>query len=235
MAGKEARKYILIPEYAPLYAMAKCYGPTHGPLSKPTLTPVDIIGHLLNQTGRERVSIYEVIKEQNGFSKPVRLTKTNYKLSYQVIAGIHEKEPESGETKVSETILPEKTSTSPVEDPTPFTPEETNETNDLKTESDVTLDDASKVEDEAVSDDHVESEENSTDTTDDIAEIPTEAVHENSVDMVPDSQTSEDANEESSTEEETNESTNPYAGMTKAERKRARREARAKLGENNNI
>lgn len=231
MAGKEARKYILIPEYAPLYAMAKCYGPTHGPLSKPTLTPVDIIGHLLNQTGRERVSIYEVIKEQNGFSKPVRLTKTNYKMSYQAIAGIHEKEPESGETKVSKTTLPENTATPPTEDPMPFTPKETN---DLETKSDVTLDDAAKVEDEV----HIEESVDSDNDSDD-EDISTETAQDsNDTDIESDLQSDEDnSNEDSSNEEPVTEengaAVNPYAGMTKAERKRARREARAKLSEDN--
>lgn len=229
MAGKEARKYILIPEYAPLYAMAKCYGPTHGPLSKPTLTPVDIIGHLLNQTGRERVSIYEVIKEQNGFSKPVRLTKANYKMSYQAIAGIHEKEPESGETKVSKTTLPENTATPPTEDPMPFTPKETNETNDLETKSDVTLDDAAKVEDEV----HIEESVDSDNDSDD-EDISTETAQDsNGTDIESDLQSDEDSSSEESVTEENGAAINPYAGMTKAERKRARREARAKLGEGN--
>ena len=73
MANTVARKYILIPNYAPLYAMQKCYGPTQAPLTKPTLTPVDIIGQLMNQTGRERVTIYEVVKTPTGFSTPVQL------------------------------------------------------------------------------------------------------------------------------------------------------------------
>ena len=88
MANTVARKYILIPNYAPLYAMQKCYGPTQAPLTKPTLTPVDIIGQLMNQTGRERVTIYEVVKTPTGFSTPVQLTKTNYRLPYEQIAGI---------------------------------------------------------------------------------------------------------------------------------------------------
>lgn len=229
MAGKEARKYILIPEYAPLYAMAKCYGPTHGPLSKPTLTPVDIIGHLLNQTGRERVSIYEVIKEQNGFSKPVRLTKANYKMSYQAIAGIHEKEPESGETKVSETTLPENTATLPTEDPMPFTPKETNETNDLETKSDVTLDDAAKVEDEV----HIEESVDSDNDSDDEDSSTETAQDSDDTGIESDLQSDEDSSSEESVTEENGADINPYAGMTKAERKRARREARAKLGEGN--
>lgn len=80
------RKYILIPEYRPLYAMRRCFGPTHGPLERPTLTPIDVIGDLLKQTGSEQLSIYEVVKAANNkFSEPVRLTQTNYMKPYEEI------------------------------------------------------------------------------------------------------------------------------------------------------
>lgn len=85
MYMRPVRKYILIPEYAPLWAMQQCFGPPNGPLKQPTLTPVDIIGHLLKQTGREKITIYEVIKTTTGFSDPIRLTLDNYKLSYEEI------------------------------------------------------------------------------------------------------------------------------------------------------
>lgn len=81
------RKYILIPEYRPLYAMRRCFGPTNGPLTRPTLTPVDVIGSLLKQTGKEQLSIYEVKVLPNGkTTPPVRLTLTNYTLPYEEIA-----------------------------------------------------------------------------------------------------------------------------------------------------
>ena len=80
------RKYILIPEYRPLYAMQRCFGPTHGPLERPTLTPIDVIGTLLKQTGNERLTIFEVKKLDSGkFSEPVQLTQTNYMKSYDEI------------------------------------------------------------------------------------------------------------------------------------------------------
>lgn len=81
------RKYILIPEYAPLYSMRKCFGPTQGPLTRPTPTPVDIIGELLHQSGKEKLTIFEVIPEGKGFSDPVQLTLTNYNLPYEEIVG----------------------------------------------------------------------------------------------------------------------------------------------------
>jgi len=91
-----ARKLILIPEYRPLWAMAKCYGPTRGPLTKPWPTPVDIIGKLLLQSGKDEVTIYEVCpdpKNPKTMLSPVRLTLDNYMLPYETIAGM-KSEPE---------------------------------------------------------------------------------------------------------------------------------------------
>ena len=88
MYMRPVRKYILIPEYAPLWAMQQCFGPPNGPLKQPTLTPVDIIGHLLKQSGREKITIYEVVKNTTGFSDPILLTLDNYKLSYEEIVAI---------------------------------------------------------------------------------------------------------------------------------------------------
>ena len=85
-----ARKYILIPEYRPLYAMARCWGPLHGPLSKPTPTPIDVIGELLQQTGNEQVTIYETKPDPNHPNQMlphIRLTRDNYMLPYDEIAG----------------------------------------------------------------------------------------------------------------------------------------------------
>ncbi len=84
--SKLTRKYILIPEPRPLYAMHRCFGPTHGPLSRPCLTPIDVIGELLKQSGDEKLTIYEVLmNEDRTTSEPVQLTLTNYKLPYAEI------------------------------------------------------------------------------------------------------------------------------------------------------
>lgn len=91
------RKYIIVPEYAPLYALRKCFGPTKGPLSRPTQVPIDLIGELLHQTGKEKVSIFEVIPEGKGFSEPVQLTLTNYMLPYEEIVG---KTPDPEDTMI---------------------------------------------------------------------------------------------------------------------------------------
>lgn len=99
-------KYILIPEYRPLYAMRHCFGPTHGPLTKPCPTPVDVISQLLQQTGKEAVSIYEVkydTVKQTTTGDPIRLTLENYKMPYDQIVNVKVEEPESRSvTMVSE-------------------------------------------------------------------------------------------------------------------------------------
>lgn len=84
---KGPRKYIVIPEYRPLYAMQECYGPTHGPLKQPCLTPLAVIRKLLLQTGNESLTIMEVIKDEKTgkYSEPVRLTLDNYMLPYDEI------------------------------------------------------------------------------------------------------------------------------------------------------
>lgn len=80
------KKYIIIPEYKPLYAMRKCFGPPHGPLKKPCPTPIDIIGELLKQ--KDAITIFEVVKTSaTTFSNPVQLKLDNYQLSYDEIVG----------------------------------------------------------------------------------------------------------------------------------------------------
>ena len=91
--GTGDKKYIIIPEAYPLFAMAKVFGPKNGPLSKPTPTPIPIIGELLQQTGKYKVSIYEVVPTEidkktgqiTRFSDPVQLGLGNYTLPYEEI------------------------------------------------------------------------------------------------------------------------------------------------------
>ncbi|MDE6041805.1 MAG: hypothetical protein K2F99_09540 [Muribaculaceae bacterium] len=84
---KPARKYIMIPEYRPLFALAKAFGPTRGPIERPTPVNISVIGKLLQQTGRDAVSIFEVKRlGPNKFTKTqVQLTLDNYTLTYDEI------------------------------------------------------------------------------------------------------------------------------------------------------
>lgn len=104
---KTARKFIIIPEFAPLYAMRTCFGPTHGPLKQPTPTPIDVIGMLLKQRGDEKLTIMEVVKLSNGeFSTPVLLTPLNYRLPYDEIIRLEQEDATVGEV-VSTPIVEE--------------------------------------------------------------------------------------------------------------------------------
>lgn len=84
--ARPIRKYIMVPEYRPLFAMQECFGPQHGPLKEPCPTPIPVIGKLLRQDGNNKLTIYEVLKNSDRtFSSPVLLTLDNYTLPYDEI------------------------------------------------------------------------------------------------------------------------------------------------------
>ena len=129
-------KYIIVPNYCPLYAMSKCYGPTHGPLTKPCPTPVDIIRELLLQTGVEQVHIYEVgydAAKRTTYGEPIRLTMSNYQTPYDQLVRNSASQYAAGEVVTAEvteskpvtpTVLEAKVDISiedPTEEPTPIT------------------------------------------------------------------------------------------------------------------
>lgn len=98
-------KYIIVPNYCPLYAMSKCFGPTHGPLTKPCPTPVDIIRELLLQTGVEQVHIYEVgydVQKRATYGEPVRLTMSNYQTPYDQLVRNSASQYAAGEVVTAE-------------------------------------------------------------------------------------------------------------------------------------
>ena len=192
------RKYILIPEYRPLYAMRHCWGPSYGPLWKPTLTPVDVIGELLLQSGNEKLSIFEVVKlaNSNRFSEPIQLFLENYRLPYEEIVARSKQaeKPVHGDISVE----------------TPF-----------QTEPTVSL---PTLEDDDIADETVEEVPAApTDETEDVDPIEplVEKIRENfgADAVVEESAKIADETPKANTE-------NPYAGMTKAQRRAARRAAR---------
>lgn len=123
-----ADKYIIIPEYKPLYAMRYCFGPTHGPLEKPCPTPIDVIGKLLLQTGNEKLSIYEVKvdpKTHKTVGEPVQLTLTNYKRPYDdIVSGGNKVVPGTsiGEMKEPDPVIFKPVKEEPKEDSAIVTP-----------------------------------------------------------------------------------------------------------------
>lgn len=219
----DARKYIIVPEYKPLYAMAECWGQTHGPLNEPCPVPIDIIGKLLLQTGKEAVNIYEVKKDpkskKGDMLPPVKLTLDNYRKPYEEIAGIEEELPDTSlkEAPKTEPVNPIEINTKPeMDEPlTSVAPENPN-----VTETPIKVD---KIK-EGI--DPSDIKEKVTEPTEDASD---ESVANDDTETV----TAEEVSKPEETEESVDTTVDPYAGMTKAERKRARREARARLGEDN--
>lgn len=209
-----ARKYILIPEFRPLYAMRKCYGPTHGPLSEPTPTPVDVIGELLLQKGNEALTIYEVKVDAKAktSSEPVRLTLENYTKPYDEIAGAPVN-PEPAVTPVEEptpvvptVVTPKPLAAQEEVTPEPEQAETVEETPDVKPVEEV---------EEPATEAPTETDEGETEqTAAPVEETPVEETEEKPAEET-----------EEPEKQETAEEADPFAGMTKAERKAARRAA----------
>lgn len=73
------KKYIIVPEFVPLYAMRKVFGPQTGPIRKPIAVDTEIIRQLLHQ--KPPVKMYEVQLTNAKlltYDKKVELTKDNY-------------------------------------------------------------------------------------------------------------------------------------------------------------
>ena len=219
MGNQTVRKYIIIPEFAPLYAMAKCYGPTHAPLKAPTLTPVDVIGELLKQTGRQKVTIYEVVKEGKKFSRPVQLTSLNYRMPYEdIVKGINL-------TPIKETVIPAepvtKTISAPVTEDAPADemPSSVKEATVSFDEEEVSeeVEASGAQEEEKIEEAPVETPVEE-DPLDDLVEKVRETFGDDAV--IEESEPVAAEEPEVAAKEE-----DPYAGMTKAQRKAARRKA----------
>ena len=202
------RKYIITPTYAPLYAARKCWGPEHGPLNQPTLFPVDIIGELLKQTGSEKVELYEVKKDGARFTKPVRLTLKNYKLSYdEIVDGVHPVNPVAPITPpeaVPVEPIPEKV---PVDEKVEETPVEKDPLDELAETAQEELGDHAEV---------IESAGES-------VEAPKDQIDEETMVYAASDPVVEESDEQPEVAP-----VDPYAGMSKSQRKKARREEAAR-------
>lgn len=202
-------KYIIIPEWAPLWAFKEVFGPEWGPLEKPTPCPEPVIGKLLKQTGKEKVTIFETKFDANHKTlPPVQLNLDNYMMAYEeIVASMEANNGKVPEVKpdgkyIEPAIEPEQVAVNPVivEEVAPAvedTVDDTPETVDTPT---VTVNETPSFE---VSEEEV---------IEPVVEVKTEETVQVTV------------NEP--------EQVNKYAGMTKAERKAARRaEAAAKAAE----
>lgn len=164
-------KYIIVPNYCPLYAMAKCFGPTHGPLTKPCPTPVDIIHELLLQTGVEKVLIYEVgydVQKKATYGEPVQLNMNNYKIPYEQLIHNSDSKHDVGEVVVEEIV------TSTVVTPTVITAEtETVSVEDAIETTDASTDSEGEIDTDTVVIDTVTEDTDTADVTE-VSEAPVE-------------------------------------------------------------
>ena len=99
-------KFVVIPTYGPIYSAKKVFGPEWAPLTKPTPFPIPIIGEMLLQSGKEKLDVYEVVKQGKNWSDPVKLTLENYKLPYEEIVGVEESSVPTGTVSGSEPTPP---------------------------------------------------------------------------------------------------------------------------------
>lgn len=247
------RKYIIIPEYAPLYAMAKVFGPTQAPLTKPTPCPVDIIGQLLKQSGNEKVTIFETKFDENKKTlPPVQLNLDNYTLPYEEIVAMMAANNGKVPEEKKEGLYMEQVET-PIADVYPtIEPREVKEDEILES---VEPDDTSVVSEPISTEDLVTNDPET--PNEEVSEtiVNEEPTFEEKLETIPEVEPDEidkamiaeaeavNAEEENtvevlhgdtgaSTEEAAQEQINKYAGMTKAERKAARRaEAAARAAE----
>lgn len=210
------RKYIITPTYAPLYAARKCWGPEHGPLNQPTLFPVDIIGELLKQTGSEKVELYEVKKDGARFTKPVRLTLKNYKLSYdEIVNGVHPV------NLVAPITPPEAVPVEPIPEEVP----EEEEVEETPAEEDP-LDELAETAQEELGD-QAEVIEPAGEIVHEVLRNNTEALKDQVDEEIMAYAATDPAVEEPGEQPEVA-PVDPYAGMSKSQRKKARREEAAR-------
>lgn len=226
------RKWILIPEFRPLWAMRECFGPAHGPLEKPCPTTLDIIGKLLRQKGNDKLTIMEVKDPKTGPSTPVQLTLNNYTLPYEeILKGVTVPKASTSE------IAP------PVKEPISPTVEDTSDKKVAENIADLLnkpTEPAAPVEntvDPAA--DHkvkpstptivppIKPEETSK------TEGPTPAAEEPKADAQ-DAPAENNEAEDDGEEEKASANDSQYAGMTKAERRAARKAAAAEAAKQNN-
>ena len=93
------KKYVIIPDFVPLYAMRKVFGPQTGPIRKPIKVDTEIIRELLKQKPPVRVFEVKLTNVKLGtYDDKIELTLQNYDKE-DLFAS---KEPENTEMKPDE-------------------------------------------------------------------------------------------------------------------------------------
>lgn len=102
------KKYVIIPDFVPLYAMRKVFGPQTGPIRKPIKVDTEIIRELLKQKPPVRVFEVKLTNVKLGtYDDKIELTLQNYDKE-DLFAS---KEPEKTETKPDEESMDKESQT----------------------------------------------------------------------------------------------------------------------------
>lgn len=116
------KKNIIIPEFVPLYAMRKVFGPQTGPIRTPIAVDTAIIEELLDQ--RPPVKVFEVKltnTKTGAYSDKIELTKDNFdKNNWEAKTSepVKEEKVELPVVEVPQMAAEEVIKTAPVEEPT---------------------------------------------------------------------------------------------------------------------
>lgn len=116
------KKNIIIPEFAPLYAMRKVFGPQTGPIRTPIAVDTAIIEELLDQ--RPPVKVFEVKltnAKTGAYSDKIELTKANFdKNNWEAKTSepVKEEKVEPPLAEVLKTSAEDIAETTPIEEPT---------------------------------------------------------------------------------------------------------------------
>lgn len=116
------KKNIIIPEFVPLYAMRKVFGPQTGPIRTPIAVDTAIIEELLDQ--RPPVKVFEVKltnTKTGAYSDKIELTKDNFdKNNWEANTSepVKEEKVELPVVEVPQMAAEEVIKTAPVEEPT---------------------------------------------------------------------------------------------------------------------
>lgn len=134
------KKNIIIPEFVPLYAMRKVFGPQTGPIRTPIAVDTAIIEELLDQ--RPPVKVFEVKltnTKTGAYSDKIELTKDNFdKNNWEAKTSepVKEEKVELPVVEVPQMSAEEVIKTAPVEEPTMVATETISETvNESKEEA----------------------------------------------------------------------------------------------------
>ena len=208
------KKYVIIPDFVPLYAMRKIFGPQTGPIRKPIKVDTEIIRELLKQKPPVRVFEVKLTNVKLGtYDDKIELTLQNYDKE-DLFAS---KEPEKTETKPDEESMDKESQATDEKKK-----EETSDTASEPVLDEPIASDSMGVELRANSDTDKDKTDAKSDDAD-IAELVDAVTEEETTVATENTETTEKKSEEVAGAAETTENTKP---LTRAQRRALERERR---------